>query len=186
MAFYPELTGPALEAYRTMVNTLRSRAMKELNLGADDIVVRELRPADFDLGSTDTDYAIGLTAVTWTEILNKTVPDNRFIGIHGFYAINSSTVATNNENVVNMGQSYPNSPTIEQVRITRKGSVARYYTIGAIANFEHHVGYTDEPITVDQNTTIKIEGLARYAGSLQGRFNILGVVAEKKGILISP
>lgn len=184
--FYPELVGPALEAYRAMYRDLKTKAMRELNLAEDQIVLRELRPADFEFGSTDTDYKVGLTAVTWTTIISsKTIGDNRFVGINGFYVVNSSTQAVNNENV-DLKKAGMNHPTVSQVRITRKGSVARYYVVEPIAMFANNVGWTDEPVTIDQNTTVTIDGLARYAGSLQGRFNILGLVAEKRGILINP
>lgn len=185
--FYPELKGPALDAYREMVRTLKAKAMKEMALGPEDIVTRPLRPADLEQDTSTPDYAVGLTALTWTTIVNDvTIDDNRFVGINGFYVVNSGTAALNNENVVNMGQSYPNSPTIEQIRVTRKGSVARYWQVKPIANWEGHTGYCDDPIILDQNTTCKIEGLSRYASSLLGRFDIIGAVVEKRGLLINP
>ena len=47
--FYPKLEGPALEAYNAAVQTIKQRAIKELNLAQDQIVVRPMRPDDLDL-----------------------------------------------------------------------------------------------------------------------------------------
>ena len=179
MAWYPELKGPALDAYRRMVSALKAKAMKELNLSDKEIVVRDLRPADLGENSSTPDYNVGLTALTWTSIVDSvTVSDNRFIGINGFMVINSSTAGA--------GSCAVDVPTVEQIRITRKGTTAKYYQVKQIGYFDNNIGYCDDPVTVDQNTTITIEGLARNASSIGGKFDILGVVVEKRGILISP
>ncbi|MCD6138673.1 MAG: hypothetical protein J7J91_08955 [Deltaproteobacteria bacterium] len=179
MAWYPELKGPALDAYRKMVKMLKERAMRELNLSESEIVVRDLRPADLGQDSSTPDYNVGLTALTWTPIVNNvTISDNRFIGINGFMIKHSSTAGAGSVEV--------DVPVVEQIRITRKGTTARYWQVKQIGYFENNVGYCDDPVTVDQNTTITIEGLARTASSLAGKFDILGVVVEKKGILVSP
>lgn len=185
MAFYPALEGPALDAYRKMVTNLKARAQKELNLTEDEIVVRQLRPADLYAGDASTpDYNIGLTTTTWTNIVNaQTIADNRFVGINGFMVRNSGTAPVLGAGILAITAW---TPAVEQVRITRKGSVARYYVVKAIPVFESQIGYTDEPVTIDQNTTVTIEGLARLGSSISTTFDILGAVVEKKGLLINP
>jgi len=182
MAFYPTLEGPALDAYRRMVADLKAKAMKELGLREDELVVRQLRPADLGAAVTVPDYPVGLTAVTWTNIVSaQTIADNRFVGINGFMVRNQGTaVALPGNNLI------PYAPAVEQVRITRKGSVARYFVVKYIPEWESQTGYTDEPVTVDQNTTVTIEGLATTASSIATTFDIIGAVVEKKGLLINP
>lgn len=179
MTFYPTLEGPAMEAYRGMVSALKAKARTELNLTDADIVLRDLRPADLGEDSSTPDYNVGLTVLTWTAIVsNVTIADNRFVGINGVYQYMSGTSGA--------GAVVPNVPTVEQIRITRKGSVARYWQVKPIADWEHKTGWVDDPIIVDQNTTITIEGLARNASSIAGKFDLIGAVVEKRGLLINP
>jgi len=175
MAWYPKLEGPALEAYKRMVDTLRTRAMKELNLSADDIVLRDLRPED--IGASSADFYVGTKAADWYSIIDsQTISDGRFVGING--VVLADTGGTDAFGLAN-------EPPISQIKITRKGSVTRYWNVKPVWAFEGKVGYCDDPITVDQNTTITVEVWARSASSLEG-FTLLGAVAEKRGILISP
>jgi len=51
MAFYTKLEGPALDAWRATQRILVARAMKELKLGRDEIVVRDLIPQDLGLST---------------------------------------------------------------------------------------------------------------------------------------
>lgn len=178
MAWYDKLDGVALDAYKKMVNSLKDRAMKELNLSEDQIVVRQLRPQDLGVGSNTAHYNAAITANTWSTIVDTTIGDNKFVGIYGFVIRTGSTNAA--------GELVPTKPVLEQVRITREGSIARYYNVKPINFFQCGIGYTDEPITVSQNTSIKIEGFSATSSTLSGNFDILGVVVEKKGMTIYP
>lgn len=177
MAFYPELKGPALEAYRAMISALKAKAMEELQLSADQIVLRDLRPEDFGSSSADLYYDITAAAAWNTIISAQSIGDNRFIGISGFFMGGSAPTAT--------GATGPNPP-ITQVRITRKGSVARYWHVKPIGNWENKIGYCDDPITADQNTTITIETWDRVNTASQCNWGFIGAVVEKKGVLVSP
>jgi len=175
MAWYPELKGPALDAYRSMVRTLRERAMKELNLRADEIVVRDLRPED--IGASSADFYVGTKAAGWVALVdNATIADNRFVGINGVVLMDTGGTDA---------FGFANEPPISQIKITRKGSVTRYWNVKPVWAFEGKVGYTDDPVTIDQNTTVTVEAWARSASSLEG-FTLLGAVVEKRGLLINP
>jgi len=168
--FYPELKGPALEAYKAMVSQLKTKAMRELRLPEDQIVIRDLRPEDY--GASSADGYAGIAAASWTAIVDDaTIADNRFIGICGFFQ--GSTIAAEPR------------PPIVQIRITRKGSKTRYWNVQDIGNWKHKTGWCDDPITVDQNTTITIDAWGRTASSITN-FGFIGAVAEKKGVLVSP
>jgi len=171
--FYKELVGPALEAYRAMVSELKRKAMTELGLPETEIVVRPLRPDDIgptNSGATQV-YTYGQTATTWDTVIDgNTISDNRFVGINGVWI--AGTVASDH------------SP-IAQIKIKRKGSVARYWYVEPIWNWENKTGYTDEPVILDQNTTVTVENWGRTAGSIV-EWGFIGAVAEKRGLLINP
>lgn len=173
MAWYPTLEGPALDAYRKMVSSLVAKASTELNLGMDELVVRDLRPED--IGASSADFYWGLDAAAWsTPISAQTIADNRFVGINGvaLFGYRDQT-------------SVGGSAVVSQIRVTRKGSVARYWVTKPVNSFENKVGYCDDPVTVDQNTTITVELWSRLAATVSN-FTLLGAVVEKRGILISP
>jgi len=164
MVFYHELKGPALDAYNQTVRKLKEKAMKELGLSESEIVVRPWRPED--LGSTKTDWSVSTTADTWTQVTNTTIADNRFVGITGFY------------NGEGAGE-------ITQVKITRAGSDTRYWNVIPIRNFQNKTGYADDPVTIDQNTNVTISVNCSTASTITD-FDFIGVVVEKRGLLISP
>ena len=175
MAWYPELKGPALDAYRQMVSSLLAKAERELGLSRDQLVVRDLRPED--IGASSADFRVGTKEADWIALVDsQTISDNRFVGINGVVLMD-----TGGTDAFGLA----NEPPVSQLKITRKGSVARYWNVKPIWAFEGKVGYCDDPITVDQNTTITVEAWARSASSLEG-FTLLGAVVEKKGLLINP
>lgn len=182
--WYKDLEGPALEAYRNMVAELKRRAMQELNLPADDIVVRPLRPNDcvnLNSGAT-SDWFIGQTAVTWEPVVNgKTVADNVFIGINGIY-VGTSTVAAV---IVTPKGNQRQSAILSQVRVTAKGNLKRYWYVEPINNWENVTGWCDDPVIADQNTVLTVETWGRVASSLNN-WGLIGAVAEKRGLLINP
>ena len=172
---YPELEGSALEAFRQMLASLKSKAMKELRLPEDQIVVRDLRPEDY--GAASADLYCGILETAWGNIINaQTIGDNRFIGINGFFMASTCAAAA--------GTIGP-SPAVTQIRVTRKGSVTRYWYVQPIVGFEGKTGWFDDPFTADQNTTITIESWNRIGGSI-GAIGFLGAVVEKRGVLINP
>lgn len=171
--FYPELTGDALAAYNEMRNKLVQKAAREL-LGIswvpgmpipEQLVVRPLRPED--LGLTNPEWYFASISTGWNNLVDsKTIADNRFVGIYGVYL---------NEDA---GE-------LEELKITREGTDTRYWPIAQIRYFESDTGYADDPVTIDQNTTVTIQGYVASASTITG-FALLGLVAEKKGLLINP
>ncbi|MCD6493900.1 MAG: hypothetical protein J7K36_08950 [Archaeoglobaceae archaeon] len=165
MAFYEKLEGPALEAYRTTLTKVRSKAMEELKLGPEEIVTRMLRPEDLGLSTPVWTFNISSSDAWNTIIDNATISDNRFVGIYG----------------VLLGESGVSAVT--QLKVTRAGEDVRYWQIQDINFLESPQIYFDDPVTVDQNTTITIKAYATATDS-DWRCSFLGVVAEKKGLLV--
>jgi len=162
------LKGNALLAYRDLVNKLVAKALKETGLPRSEIVVRPMRPDD--LGRTNPEWYFDTepaSAAAWNTLISQyTIADNRWIGIYGVY---------NNEG----------ASECEELKITREGKVVRYWPIAQIKYFENKTGFADDPITVDQNTKITVELRLRSTSTLTD-FSLLGVVVEKKGLLIYP
>jgi len=166
MGFYPELRGVTLQAYKEMMDSLKATAMKELKLGAKEIVTRALRPEDIGMPDPKWEFNIP-TADAWNIMVdNKAIEDNRFVGINGIFYPVSATQAVN------------------QIEIVKEGTTARYWHIQGINNLENATVYVDDPITIDQNTTITIRGYAVAASTETICF--LGGVAERRGLLINP
>lgn len=166
MAYYFQLTGAALEAYRTMLADLREKAMRELKLGPNDIVVRPIRPEDLGLSTPEWTFNIA-SGTAWNTMINAaTISADRFVGINGVLLAESGELA------------------VSQLKITRMGQVKRYWQIQGVNYLEDAVIFFDDPITVDQKTPITIEG---YGVTTDSAFKciFLGAVAERKGMLIT-
>lgn len=170
--FYPELVGDALDAYNQTKNKLIKKAAKEL-LGIDwepgmpipgELVVRPLRPED--LGLSNPYWQFNMSSTGWNTMISTTIADNRFIGIYGIY------------NAEDAGE-------IEEIKINREGTDARYWPVANIRYYEEKVGYADDPITLGQNTSVTVSGYAASASTLT-EFAFRGLVVEKKGLLINP
>lgn len=164
--FYKELSGSALDAYNKMVTKLKDRASKELGLPLGELVVRPLRPED--IGLPNPAWSLNCTdADDWNTVIDgQTIADTRFVGISGVFHAEGAGEAT-------------------QVKITRESSDVRYWDVTNIRNWDNNTGYADDPVTVDQNTTLSVQIYCTTASTLVN-FGFLGAVCEKKGILISP
>ena len=164
--FYPHFKGVPFNAYIELVNKLKKQAMEEMGLPESEIVVRALRPGD--IGFTNQPLFQSTTSAdAWTNSVNTyTIADNRYVGIHG-------VVFDADEN------------TVVALRINREGKTARLWTIQQISGFEDKAGYADDPITIEQNTQITIEEYG-LATTKMNEICLLGVVVERRGLLINP
>ena len=79
------------------------------------------------------------------------------------------------------------TPLIHSVKITRAGSVARWWNTQRVAIQENNELFVDDPIIVEQNQQITIEG---YNGLTSTdpthEFGFIGCVVEKRGLVINP
>ena len=164
MALYEKLAGPALEAYRKMAAKLFRKAMKELKLSRDQLTFRMLRPEDLGLSTPVWTFNIS-SANAWNTIIDTTIADCRFVGIHGVLIGESGTSV------------------VTQLKVTRMGEDVRYWQIQDVNFLESPVVYFDDPITVDQNTSITIKAYATATDS-DWRCSFLGIVVEKRGLLV--
>ncbi len=160
---YQKLEGPPLEAYNRATQIIKAKAMEELNLPENQIIVRPMRPDDLGLTAEWT-WNTGTSAADATYINAATVADNRFMAIYG----------------VQDAEGFAS-----QLKINRGGSDARIWNIQAINNFINNIGYFDDPVTLEQNTSVTITGFAT-TNDANYELVLIGVVAERRGIVINP
>lgn len=165
MAYYFSLEGPAMEAYRKMLGELKAKAMKELKLEEDEIIVRMLRPEDIGLSNPEWTFNVASGDAWNTGMVNTAIADNRFVGIHGILIEESGAQAG------------------LQLKVTRMGQVKRYWHIQGVNTLESPTIFFDDPIMAEQNTTLTIDIYATAADA-DFRLCFLGAVAEKKGLLV--
>lgn len=166
--FYDTFQGVSLAAFNQGVDKLKAKMSREIGLAVDGGIIRPVRPED--LGSSYPWWQLNQTATnTWTAFTGATtytIADNRFVLINGVYFNGSSRE-------------------LHQVRITREQSVTRYWDVTPVRGFQNHTGWADDPWTVDQNTVFTMEGICSSVSTLY-EFDLIGAVAEKRGILINP
>ncbi|GAF87967.1 unnamed protein product, partial [marine sediment metagenome] len=139
---------------------LKQIAMKELNLGEEELTIRSLRPED--LGVTGAwSFNIG-SANAWNNIISNYLGDNRFLMLTGVTYTGSA---------------------ITQVRMVLGGSTKEIWTIQAIPAMEtpRYVDLT--PTIIKQNQMISIDVYATTTGTESLVFD--GVVIEKKGLVLA-
>jgi len=167
MTFYHELRGVPLDAYNKCCNEVLRRASSQLGLPREELILRDLRSDD--LGVTGKwGFTVTSTEGWNTLISTVTVADNRFICLSGMFTDEST-------------------PLIHSVRITRAGSVARWWNTQRVGNQDDSELHFNDPIIFDQNTTVTIEG---YNGitttSVNEECGWIGCIAEKRGLVINP
>ncbi len=167
MTQYHELKGVPLDAYNKCCNEILRRAQEQLGLPREEIILRDLRSDD--LGITGKWYFSVTSTLGWNTLVNtQTIADNRFICISGIFTEEST-------------------PTIHTIKITRAGSVARWWNVQRVGLQDDNELHVDDPIIVDQNQTITIEGYnGLVATTTTEEIGFIGCVAEKRGLVINP
>lgn len=166
MSFYPEFKGIALMAYNEMVEEMFRKAEVELKLNRTELVLRPIRPEDVGLTTPEWYFLFNGGSAAWNTIISVTIADNRYVGLNGVYHNEAITDAS-------------------QVKVTRAGSVIRYWPTHQITQWKHLTGWVDDPFIVGQNTILTIEAWSRTASTTVD-FGFIGAVVEKKGLLINP
>lgn len=164
--FYPELKGVALKAQNDMIMDLKEKSTSELGLTGKELIVRPLKALDLKL-STNIWHFTPSTSNSWNTVINaQTIDDNKFIGINGIFNGESASEVT-------------------QIKITRKGSDARIWNVTPIINYQNKIGYCDDPVTLDQNTSLTMQFYVRTASTIN-LLGFIGAVAETRGLTINP
>ncbi len=145
----------------TTEGELKQIAMKELNLGEENLTVRGLRPED--LGLTGSSWTFNITSANaWNNIISGSAGDNRYIAITGL--------------------SYTGSA-ITQVRMVLGGRTSEIWSIEHIPSLENPIFIDLTPTIIKQNQRIDIDVYATAAGTESLVFQ--GIVVEKKGLVLA-
>lgn len=161
MTYYYYFKGVPLVTYNQLVQELKRRAIRELP--EEDIIIRPLRPED--LGLATPEWTFNIATTTWNVMINTTIADLTWIGIYGIIYANSDTQS------------------VTQLKITSMNNIERYWQIQACNFTESASFFFDDPVMIDQNTNITINGYG-VANEVAEKICFLGVVVEKEGILI--
>lgn len=167
MTQFQEFKGTPLDAYNKCCNELLRRAQEQLGLPREEIILRDLRSDD--LGVTGKWKFSCTSTYGWnTLIATYEISDNRFICISGLF-----TEMT--------------APVIHSIRITRAGSVARWWNVQRVGLQDDNEVFIDDPIITDSGQTITIEGYNGLTSTNTAEeFGFIGCVAEKRGLVINP
>ena len=168
MTQYADLKGTPLDAYNKCCNELLRRAQEQLGLPREEIILRDLRSDD--LGETGKwKWDTCTSTLGWNTLLaTYEIADNRFICISGLF-----TEMT--------------TPVIHSIRITRGGSVARWWNVQRVGLQDDNEVFIDDPIITDSGQTITIEGYNGLTSTNPAEeFGFIGCVAEKRGLVINP
>ena len=168
MGTYSKFVGVPVAAYNRMVAELQARARKELGLPDSELVTRPLRPEDLGLSNPRWTFTLSSTVGYVAMINTISILDNRFVGINGICYTNAN-------------------PTVNQLRITRAGSVARVWNIQEAQYNENFSIWVDDPVTAGQNETLLVEQYAAAATTQAAELIVFyGVTVEKRGIVTNP
>ncbi len=176
MTQYHELRGVPLDAMNKGVEEMFRRATKELGLTREELILRDLLPQDLCPGSAkfwaedgQWNFTISTTS-SWTALIDTcTIADNRYVMIYGMGTEEST-------------------PSVESIKITRAGSVARIWNLQRVGNQDDSEMFMDDPIIVDQNTMIDVDYWASTWRTVSTCENLIfiGQVVEKRGLTINP
>lgn len=139
---------------------LLALAQQQCGLSGESVVVRGLRPQDLGLNN----FMFTSTLVnTWENWVNATVADCTFIAITGI-----SYGGTN----------------FSQLRVQAGSSYVAYPNLAFISGLVSQIYFFPQPIIIEQNNPVIIDVISKAAAT-EG-INLMGIVVEKRGMLISP
>ena len=144
----------------TVEGKLKQMAMKELNLGEEELTVRSLRPEDLGVSGAWS-FNIG-SANAWNNIISASLGDNRYLAITGVTYVGSA---------------------ITQIRMVLGGSVNEIWNIQAIPAMETPKYIDLTPTAIKQNQSISIDVWSTATGTESLVFD--GIVVEKKGLVLA-
>lgn len=181
MGWYPDLVSDALEAFNKGLNVTFETAQLELGMTPDKLIVRDLNPID-DLGRTVSATLantanwnlLATAASTVTNWVNVEIADTRFILIHGIAVGGATGILAGANDDANR---------LQTIEVTRGGKLLRVWHVAHLTHqapaSSQRIWYADDPFTVPQNITIRIEPVMIAAGTMD--LILIGRVVEPNG-----
>ena len=160
--------GQAAAIRNEVINKLVQLAVSQLNVTADKLVVRDIRPAtDLDFGTEDWYETTGTTTGAFETMTTGTMGDERFVGIYGV-------------------KDDPDAfGSVSQIRFNIGGGDRAFWTLQSLNEEDGFVGLSPAGVLISQNTPYTI---ARYVvrASRAAHLVLKGVVVEPRGRTVSP
>lgn len=128
--------------------------------GAPDYIVRSLTPTDLGLAS----WSVTAGGAGWTNMVNTTVADQRWIAITGVSYYEATPLAT-------------------QIRIQAGASMREYWPLTFIAGLQSHMWTDDTPPIAQQNQPVIID--VNFTGAATETISLMGIVVEKRGMTVA-
>lgn len=158
---------PALELRVEDIIALRNRALDALadavrRAGklAEEFQVRNILPTDLGLAADKWAFAYA-AADTETNLVNTTLPDNKFVVFYGVASLSAT-------------------PLTYKLVFKSKAAVKDVVQIESIyVQRDNPVGYFRDPIVFSENSSLMITGWAKAAGT--DALVLIGFICEKKG-----
>lgn len=139
---------------------LLAMAEQQCGLTGESVVVRGLRPQDLGINN----FMFTSTLVnTWEAWINTTVADCTFIAITGI-----SYLGTN----------------FSQLRVQAGAAYVAYPNLAFISGLVSAIYFFPQPIIIEQNQPIMIDVISKAAAT-EG-VSLMGIVAEKRGVVVAP
>lgn len=158
--------GQAGKIRNDMIAYLVARAVRELRVGADKLIVRDIRAKD-DLNFTYEDWTetTGSTDDTYETMDTGTVGDRRYIGIFGV-------------------KMEPDEP-CTAIKFNVGGADRVIWQLQALRTQDDMVGFCPSGIVMPQNMPYTISRYVRNI-STQTKLVLKGLVIEPRGMVMSP
>ncbi len=157
-----DFKGDAIDAVKQLDNALIEAASNQLKVGRADLTVRDLRPQDVGLSTSEWTFAV--TAATSTNVVGTSIASGRWLGVYGVrYAGATQSIA--------------------ELKVTKEGKDVRYWTIQGAGLTQNQTVYFSDPITVKELATLNIAAYPVTTNTAE-KMVLLGRVVEKKGLLV--
>lgn len=196
-----ELTPGQVGAIRNeAINFVVARAMKELGMGREKLVVRDVRPvADLVSYSTGTTastiehwkYSPAAAAAGWVAFtpLTGTMGDNKFVCFFGVRDLAGHVgLASAGPTATDCGGYSPGAPAITFVKFNVGGADKVVWDCTGPRAYDDRVAFTSSPVLIPQNSgyVIYYYLAAHAADAIMTFFQLIGVTVEPRGLTISP
>lgn len=157
-----DFKGDAVDAVKQLDQALISAASNQLKVGREDLTVRDLRPQDVGLGTSEWTFSV--TAATSTNVVGTSIASGRWLGVYGVrYAGATQSVS--------------------ELKVTKEGKDVRYWNVQGTAFLQDQTIYFTDPVTVKELATLTIAAYPVTTNTAE-KMILLGRVVEKKGLLV--
>lgn len=150
-----------------IVRGMMAIAMSQLNIGADKIVVRDIRPkADLDYTYEDWAEVTGTTVNAYETMSTGTMGKDKWMG---FYGVKDD----------------PDSVSCTAIKFNIGGNDRAIWLLQSLNELDGMVGICPSGVIIPQNAPYTISRWVRSINATT-RLVLKGVIVERRGLVVSP